>query len=413
MSDADRVGLAYKQESSYGVFPTGNPTLRNVLFTSESLVHNKNLVRSNEIRTDRQRDAAIRTSVNASGAINFELWPTAFEDFLKASIQSDADWSAKALVAGANATIAAVAASGGSFTSSTVGLFDSLSVGDWVDITGFATAANNGFFKVTAVVSSPASISVSTIGTSTIVDESAGEFVTVVKCSKIAQGTTMPSFAFEKHFSDLTNVYHRFLGMALSSLSLSANVDQIITGSMDFIGAEMTVASATGGDGTNDPAVLAAYTGEPDPFTAAADKMGVILGAFADSTVMRALGFGITIANNVRNKLRIGKLAPFEQGAGMIDITGTARLYFVDNTVMNTFINDSEFNAALVVTQDDITTGQSTTYVIDLPRVKFSSAPVIVGGSNQDVIADVSWTAIRDVTEGNTITIQRAGPHVT
>lgn len=412
MSDADRAGLSYIKETVFGVMPTSSPVLRDLLFTSESLGHQKTQVKSTEIRSDRQRDGLIRTSVHAAGAINFELWPTAMDDFFEAAIQSDAAWSFKDTTINDQVDVSVDPANGGAFKSATNGKFDGLSVGDWFETSGFSNTANNGFFKVTAVVSSPASVSISTLGSSTLTTESSGAIVDITKLSAVSQGTKIVTFSFEKVFADIASTFHHFLGMTIDNLTLNAAISQIITGSMDFLGAKGKSQSSTGGDGSNTPGVLAAFSGEPDPFTAHADHVGIILGAYGDSALMRALSTSVTIANNMRNKHQIGKLGPFEQGAGQIDVSGTTRIYFSSNTLYDTFINDNEFNAAVVLVQDDVGSGESSGYIIDMPRCKISDQPVVVGGSNQDVIADISWMAVRDVTEGNTVTIHRSGLHV-
>jgi len=71
MADANRSGIAYVKEVTWGTNPATQQ--RNLDFTSESLGFNVDNITSNSIRSDRQVTDLIQTGANCSGDINFEL----------------------------------------------------------------------------------------------------------------------------------------------------------------------------------------------------------------------------------------------------------------------------------------------------------------------------------------------------
>lgn len=412
MSDADRVGMAYIVESSYGVFPTSNPVIRNIRYTSESLTHAKNLARSSEIRSDRQRDALLRLSAQGAGDIAFELAPQAYEDFMEWGIQADASWVASSEIISAQSDVAVATTSGGQFTSATTDKFNSFAIGDLILTEGFSNDENNGFFYVTSVVTGSSPIlGVSSLGTTTLVTEAASESVTMTRLSAIKNGVLQKSFAIEKEFDDVANVFQQFLGCAIDSFAITAETDSIVTSSISILSAGAVTVTATSGSGTNGPAIPAAYTATADPFSVVADLSSVIFGLAGDHAESKALGWSLQVGNNIRNKLKVGSVKPFEQGSGQIVVTGTVRLYFAGKVIYDAFLADDYFTAMFVLQQDVVT--DPYTYIFAMPKCKLQAAPIQVGGSNQDMIVDASFEAIRDPIEGYTIKIARLGSNVT
>lgn len=87
MSDTNRVRLAFAKETSFGVQVTG-ANLKKLRLTGESLKQDSTIVPSEEMRDDRQIANIVRTSIEASGGINFELSHQSFDDLIAAALQS-------------------------------------------------------------------------------------------------------------------------------------------------------------------------------------------------------------------------------------------------------------------------------------------------------------------------------------
>lgn len=152
MSESNRGALSYILESTFGTTPSGS--LKRMRIKSEGLKQDTTFIASQELDPTAQVADQVRVGIGASGPIELELSALGSaadgfpDDLFRAALRASS-WSAAVTVTGT--TIAAVNATSGvsRFTDSGSG-FGSLVVGQWVRVSGFATAANNGFFKITA-----------------------------------------------------------------------------------------------------------------------------------------------------------------------------------------------------------------------------------------------------------------------
>ena len=87
MSDTNRVQLALIEETTFGAQRSGG-NLQILRHTGETLKQDSSVVVSEEIRADRQIANVIRTTVGASGQINFELSHQSYDDLFAAALQS-------------------------------------------------------------------------------------------------------------------------------------------------------------------------------------------------------------------------------------------------------------------------------------------------------------------------------------
>jgi len=382
MSDANRVSLAYVVESTFGVTPSGPPTLKDVRYTGESLAQNTQNVLSNEIRSDRQNVDVIRTSISAAGDINFELSYGAFDDWFAALLFS-AGWSTPITI-GPLTTLSTtspstITRSSGSFTA------DGLLVGQWIEVTGFATAANNGYFKLATVGTTTL-----TIAQATLTTEAVGASVTIIQGAQVVNGTTFATYAIEKKFTDLSNEFAMYNGMGIQSMSLNTQADQIITGAFSFMGKKETSAAATAGTGTNTAAATGIVMNGVDHAS-----------GFENNVSVGLVSLSINIANNLRNRLQIGTLGPISIGAGSIDVTGTLQMYFTTQALMNKYLANTASKVALVFNDG------TSAYVIEFPQIKFTAGKRSAGAKNTDIIADMALTGYRNPTENVTVRIAR------
>lgn len=390
MSDADRINVAYVEETTFGVTPSGPaPTLQNVRLTSESLKQATTTVSSAEIRPDRQINDVVRTVITGEGDIGIELSYGAFDDFFEATLQSSG-WAGSATV-GPIATISfeSIATSSTSFAKikDSGSGFGSLVVGQWIKVRGAGTAANNVYAKIE--VASAAEIEIS--GTD-LVDEVAGASVTVVQGDFIDNGTTQRSFSFEREFTDLASEFAVHRGMTFASMSLTVAADALISGTFTLNGKDEISAAATAGDGSN----TAAPTNE---VMSAVDSVVSIL---EDLAAFSSTGFSLELTNNLRNRLQIGELGPDSIGSGTVSVSGTLQAFFESKTTFDKYLNFDTTSLGLVVEDS-----AGNAYVFFLPKVKFSDGARVAGGQNTDIIADLSWEAFRDPTLGITLRITR------
>lgn len=384
MSDSNRVNLAFVEETTFGTTPSGPPTLQNLRFTGESLKQDTGSVTSNEIRSDRNITDLIRNALSASGDLNFEFSWSTYDAFLESALMS-ADWTAVVtMAAGPSCTISSnvVTRGTGDFVA------DGFDVGSWVRMSGWNTAANNGYFKISAVTTTTM-----TLTGGTLTNQGAGETdVEIEQGAQITNGTELRSFAIERQFQDLSNEFTILNGMCIEQFSLEIAADQVITGSFSFLGKTEDSATATAGDGSN----------------TAASTTGVMNGIDNVSKVVEngssfsITGLSLAVKNNLRQRLQVATLGPISIGSGECTATGTVRAYFTSKAIMDKYRDFTATSLALVLVDS-----ASNAYVIDFPRVKFSSGQQVAGGKNQDVIADLPFTAYMHPTESVTVRIQR------
>jgi len=357
-----------------------------IRFKDETLNGNLSYINSEEIRSDRQLTDLVQVSLEASGDLVIELSYGSYDDLIESLMGStfstpDASYSATATV-DANNTLNSSAA------------FSALPAkGQWVKISGRTNTANNGYFQVSKTVDPTSSI-ITFEGTPLTIDATS-ESTTIAESAMLRMGTTDQSFTIVKEFSDTSPVtYFTFVGMRVSSMSLSLAVGSILTGSFSFMGQTYT-ASTTAPDGT-----LGNET--PALTTSVMNSVGSIANIWFDGA--DAFGAGTFFSNltlDVDGALRmqnaIGYLGSVGIGQGRFNVSGNISIYFKDLSVYNKYINDNSFKLAFSV-QD--TAGNA--YIFSMGNVKLESATVTAGGSDQDVVIDATY---RGSMDANTLTM--------
>lgn len=505
MSDTNRIKLAFVKESVYGEQVAG-AKLQTLRLTGESLKQDSSIIPSEEIRDDRQIANIVRTTIGASGGVNFEMSHLTYDDLLAAALQSTnvralvtltmdtkpttttdtitiggvtyrfmttmaaindiaigADLAASQAnliatingtgVAGTNyyagttsphpsvrigvfvsddailtaikagldgnaivstetftaatnvfsaatllgglgwtATVTktaitiSAAAADDSFNDSGSGLA-AFVANQWIYVSGFATAANNGWFKINAVTAGKITVKNGT----GIVNEAATPSVTIKQCPSITNGTTLDTFNLEKTYADLSNILNLYTGMAVGNLNLNVPVDGIITGSFEFIGTREQSLASSGGSGYD-----AATTSIPLATVNDFDNL------FEGDANLSIINFTLALVNGLRARLEAGTLGPSSIGVGSIAITGTLQVYFTTHMLMDKYLNHNQSSLAIALKD-----GSGNGYVIDLPAIRFTSGQRVAGGRNDDVIANMEWSAFMHGTEAKTIRIAR------
>lgn len=85
MSDANRVGLRYIEEVTWGVTPA-TPVMQAMRFTDESLNFNIENTQSQESRDDRAVADTVQVSASGGGGVNFEFSAASFDDMLEGAL---------------------------------------------------------------------------------------------------------------------------------------------------------------------------------------------------------------------------------------------------------------------------------------------------------------------------------------
>jgi hypothetical protein len=390
MADANRMNLAYEDEDingsgSYGV--TVGTELIDLRFTSESIAQITGTVNSAEIRSDRQIVDHLRTTINVAGDMNIELSYGAFDDFIRWGLQSAA-WTTPVVSGVTNGTNDIDAASGdNSFNTAGSFVTDGFDANRWIKASGFSEAGNNTFFRIVTVAATKLVVAGSTLVTD---GTDAGHILT--QGAEIVNGVVDNSFSLEKEYTDLTNIFSIYTGCMIDSFTLTVPSDNIVTGSFGILGKIEASAAATEGDGGNTAAPANEVMAGIEDITAIMES----------SVALASTQFSITLSNNLRERMQIGTLGPIGISSGTVDVTGTLQGYFTQVAELDKYLNFSD--TALAIQFAD-STGKG--YVIDLPRVNYSSGTRVAGGVNTDILADLAFSSFRHETQGETIVIQR------
>jgi hypothetical protein len=384
MSDSNRVLLSYIKETTWGTTPATAPPTE-IRMTGESLSYDISNVTSSEIRDDRQVTDLIQSGASMTGGFNFELSYASFDDFIAGALFST--WSAKK---DTTSTVISVATSSGNQFVTTVATdISGIVAGQWIRTSGFAAATNNGYHRVTAVATLSLTVS------STLTKVVAGATVTL-EARYIRNGITESSFSIERKHSDLSPlVYFIFTGLVVNSMSLSLQASQIVTGSFDFVGEGATVGASAMTSGTlvdaNDNTPLNAVSNVAnvlENFTAVA------------SCLIQSLDF--TINNNLRGLTAIGALGNCDIGSGQVDITGTLNAYFKTKDLFDKYIAGTATSISFRLLDAD-----GNAYIFTFPTVKFESDKANAGSSNQDIVENIGWRALRNATYNCMIQIDK------
>lgn len=205
-------------------------------------------------------------------------------------------------------------------------------------------------------------------------------------------GVTPKYFSFEKYFSTV-DIAHVYTGCVANSFSLEVNTDGIVQGTFNFIGK---------GHSSSATEVTATAFTEQSPFTGFEGTIKIADTGGTTAALGIVTSFSLSIENGVTANFAIGSDEANNMGYGRAAVTGSISLYFEDETVRDRFVQETDTALDLVLTDLD-----GNSYTIELPRVKFNSAPVSVGGE-ETLVVSVDFTALKDATTGETITITRA-----
>jgi hypothetical protein len=208
----------------------------------------------------------------------------------------------------------------------------------------------------------------------------------------MSHGSTLSYFSVLKRFTDLTNINHIFKGCVVNTWSLNIPKKGIVTGSFGLMGMDFDnggILSVTPGTATfgtasdNDPfggATIESITFDNVPFTSCVDS----------------LSFQFT--NNIRAQECAGSLGPTDFTLGRFQATGSADVYFKDETLFAKYKDAEGFQIKVVLVDPD-----GNKFSIEFYRAKFDDMEVVAGGTNTDIVAKCKFRALYDSVSGRMV----------
>lgn len=387
MSEANRARLLYVAESSWGVTPTGPPTLTVIRRTGGSFSQNPSHSTSAEVRSDRQVADLIRTGLAPTGSVDFEMSFSSHDALLEGVFLDT--WSTA--VKDTSATDFSITASTGAVQST--GAFTNMVVGQWFEVQNSAQAGNNGWHRIATRTDAD---NVTVADTTGLVDVTNENAVVVKTDGMLRAGTTFKSFTFEEEYEDVSNAFMVYRGMTIGSMSLNIAPGSIITGTFGDMMGGVPISStddaverntATVGDGTP----TAAGT---DPITNAVDNVADVReGDTVTSMLISGLSF--TLNNSLREIPVVGHLGPADINPGTIQITGQLSAYLGTNAlaVIDKMLADTATKHSFRIVD-----ANGSCYIFTVPNLKFTGGTPEMGGLDTDVPCNLAFTGYTDGT---------------
>lgn len=314
--------------------------------------------------------------------------------------------TARAKKVGVVATAAGVAATATGLTGIPAGL--GLVKGDWIKIGGpetlpasrFANAGNNGFARISNVSGTTLTFDIFPAGWAA--DPGTGKSIHLYVGEYIRNGVTARSYTVEEQFQDLAvPEYHYFRGMQVGQLQLTSQAQQLLTGSVTFMGMD-----------TDEDPKTARLAGAADVAAPAFEVLSAssTAGALYEGGTLVAgpnfvLGSEITIDNTLRRRLAQGTPGATSIGAGRFNVTGRLNTYYGDKTLLKKQRSNQATGYTARFGNGDDTVGKES-LILDLPRIKFSGGDPTVQGVDTDRMIDLTFQGTAHPTLGYTMQIQ-------
>ena len=393
MSDTNRVGLRYIKEAAGtpGTTPSTGQLVAIPFTGSSDLGFTPETTTSSIIRSDREISDLVLVNASVGGGFDTELIAgTALDSLLDGVMFSGttlASQTASVKVNSGSVTFTDVA---GGTTLAGTGITSGVTVGGVVKV---ENATETVIAPVTGVTGST-SITISASTTSA----GATSGTTVTLLPSISNGTTQSSYTMERTYrtDEGSDEFYEYLrGMVPGTFSMSASASSIVEASFGFTGKTQKFEAQLGGSLTRPTA------GAFSVYNAASNVATIAIGGepMGDNFVMEA---SIEIENNLRERNALGTLGAISIGAGEFSVTGSLNTYFNNSDLIAKVIDNSETSLTLAFNSGD------ESIMFFLPRVKFSEGTPDVSGKNEDVMASISFQALRDNTLPNhTLTIAK------
>lgn len=209
----------------------------------------------------------------------------------------------------------------------------------------------------------------------------------------LGNGVIAKSFTMEKEFVDVGE-FIALRGMMVASGSINMEPGSIITGAFSFLGKdalsdiESVAASAPTAAPTN--SVVNAI----DHITAINEGGGAYAGD--------VLGMNFEVQNNLRARPAVGVLGASSIGVGRIQVSGQFQTYFNSGVEYQKFLAASASALSFQVTD-----AAGNVYLIEFPRIRYTSGNPMASGVDTDVALPLDFTAFRDPATGLTMRITR------
>ena len=375
---ANRTALYRVKEVTWGSTPA-NPPLIETRMTGEALDDAITFEKSKELRSDRQLTDTIAVDSSPSGSFNIEMSYGTYADLLESALMSV--WSTPLAINGNAADISTTTDPASNLTSGTAGKFSSIVEGQKIRLAGF-TGSVSGIYTVVDKVSNQAL----TLSPVPAAAETPLLAAAQIRGSYIRNGVTEQSYTLVKQFNDATAMTRQiFRGMRVGGLSLELATAAIMTGAFNFMGksAEFTEDTFAG-----ESFVDASTT---EVMNAVTNLMSIYQDDAAIGTDGSVMSMSLEIDNQHREQKGLGVLGNVGIAAGQLLVNVTASQYFESKEQADKFKASTAFKFGFILRDNS---GNELHFTF--PRCKYESFVVNASQLDSDVMAETTFTALRD-----------------
>lgn len=391
--------LRYRLDETDGTAITTAGHMQEVPFTSEGLSQSVNTTPSESIRGRRSIDYLARPTRSVEGSIDGEVAYGWWDDLMMCALQADGSGWSSTVTAVTGTTIEAVSA-GTLIRDTTTGAFASFTAGMWVKIEGFATAGNNGYAKVTAVGDHDYGASEANneleLAYIALTDESATPSVTITPSEYIKDGNKQRHVTIEREYSDLASEFARYTECEIGSMDLSIEAESMVTLSLALMGNQESSQTSTGATTQNNsPAAN-------DPIDTGNHVPAIYEGGTATDGNTTITSLSLSVDNQMESRYAVGAPGPNHHRIGRVTATGNLSVFYDGKAELDKFL--AKTATTLVAILED---AGGKAYIVELPNVEFTEGSRTIGGTDDDVMAEIAYQAIYDSTEGATVILHR------
>jgi len=328
--------------------------------------------------------AESRSGVSSvAGDLEAELTYGTFDMLLEAAFHGT--WTAKTL---SDATLSAAAADS-SFSDSGAGFVDAgFAAGDVINVTGFGTAANNGRFKIATVAAGTITVTAENGDPVVLVDEAAGEAVTIKTDDVLKTGSARRKFAILKHNEDIGR-WLIYRGCEVGTVAIDCPLQGKIGITFSMIG---TKEEAYVFDGVTESIADPTETVMMTTFEGSLTEGGTGLN--------HATALNLSLDNGMEAIYRLFSRDAYDIKLGRINVSGSLSAYIEDNRLKDKYLGETK--TPLVIT---LTDGENS-YQISMTKAKLTTSSE-EGSGDDPIIQSYDFRAFNDSAVDTEITITR------
>jgi hypothetical protein len=265
---------------------------------------------------------------------------------------------------------------------------EGLSAGDYIQITGWSQIpANDGLYRIVSV-DSATQLTVDQLPEDYAADDGTGADFVMYFCEILQNATDRFTYTLQELFTDIgtnpTQTRQVLSGMGANLLSLQIDSEALVNGSLSFVGTQAKYAEA------EETAETFKESPGTTPLNSSSDVARIFEGGSSLADVNCVQSMSLEINNNLEKKPCVGKTGGAGFRRGTFSVSGNLTTYFDDKSKVEKVISQVETSLAIGF-KDTVNRG----YVVDMPRVKLTEGGPSIPGRNDDVIAQLAYTALR------------------